>query len=77
MNPLAIRYDLATKAYAIELIVYHRHTIAEAASIIGCKINTLSKWYSVYLGYRGEEKGLLVLGSKINEMSDNREYHSI
>lgn len=77
MNPSTIRYDLATKAYAIELIVYHGHSIAEAASIIGCKINTLSKWYSDYLGYRGEDKGLLVLGSKINEMSDNREYHSI
>lgn len=77
MNPSTIRYDLATKAYAIELIVYHRHSIAEAASIIGCKINTLSKWYSDYLGYRGEDKGLLVLPSAINEMSDNREYHSI
>ena len=70
MNPLAIRYDLATKAYAIELIVYHRHTIAEAASIIGCRINTLSKWYSEYLGYRGEDKGLLVMGSKINDNND-------
>lgn len=74
MNPASIRYDIATKAYAIELIVYHGHSIAEASSIIGCKMNTLSKWYSDYLGYRGEDKGLLVLSSKINKINDNNDY---
>ena len=77
MNLQGTRYDTHIKADAIELIVYYKHTITEVSTIIGCSVHTISRWYSEYLGYRGDDKEVVVLPSRINEMSDNREYHNI
>ena len=65
MNLHGTRYDLNVKANAIELLVYYGYTIYEVAGIIGCTPKTVSTWYTEYLGYRGEDKEVMVLQSSI------------
>jgi len=65
MNLQGTRYDLNVKADAIELLVYYGYTIYEVAGIIGCTPKTVSTWYTDYLGYRGEDKEVIVMQSLV------------
>lgn len=43
------------------------HTITEVAKHMKLGVNTVSKWLSDYLGYRGKEGITITKQSKINE----------
>ena len=58
------KYPLPTRAYAVEQIRKGR-TLTGVAKEIGCGIQTVSRWWLDYRGYRGEEGVTITLKSKI------------
>lgn len=65
MNLQGTRYDLNVKADAMELLVYYNYSVTEVAGIVGCGVNTISRWYMEYLGYRGDDREVIVMQSLV------------
>lgn len=62
------KYSLREKAMMIEWVV-NGHTIAEVSKHMKIGPGTLSKWVSDYFGYKGENRSILTLPSKLNNIT--------
>lgn len=61
------RYSLKERAKMVEWVV-NGHTIAEVSKHMKIGPGTISKWVSEYFGYRGEDREVMTLSSKINDI---------
>lgn len=64
------KYSLREKALAVEMVV-SGYTILETSRLIGSASNTVSKWVSEYFGYRGDDREIITLPSKINNIIES------
>lgn len=64
------RYSLRERAIMIEWVV-SGHTIAEVSKHMKIGSGTISKWVSEYFGYKGEDREIITLPSKINNIIES------
>lgn len=60
-------YSLRERAIMVEWGV-NGHTIAEVSKHMKIGSGTISKWVSDYFGYRGEDRMILTIPSKIKDI---------
>ncbi|OYD41139.1 helix-turn-helix domain-containing protein [Sphingobacterium cellulitidis] len=64
------KYSLREKALAVEMVV-SGYTILETSRLFSASSNTVSKWVSEYFGYRGDDREIITLPSKINDIIES------